>query len=172
MPRTAEGVEDRLPLQPIHQKFDRVGALPLSGLDARRRRRALLDGQTCAIAADALHLSPQQRARWSIDLKHREANARRTPVDRQYVGHGLSWVRLWPPAAVRETLGDSSMSHYHAVVWIDHSHATAWHFTSTEQTSAVIRASDQHQRVHSRKSAHGGHKTPGDPRFFEDVALA
>ena len=64
------------------------------------------------------------------------------------------------------------MSHFHAVVWIDHQKATTWQFTSTEQTSAVIHASDPHQRVHSRKSAHGGHKSPADPHFFDEVARA
>jgi len=54
------------------------------------------------------------------------------------------------------------MSHFHAVVWIDHQRATVWQFTSTEQTSTVIHAHDQHQRVHSRKSMHGGHKSPAD----------
>ena len=64
------------------------------------------------------------------------------------------------------------MSHYHAVVWIDHQKATVWQFTSTEQTNTVIHAHDQHQRVHSRKSAHGGHKSAVDRPFFEDVAHA
>ena len=64
------------------------------------------------------------------------------------------------------------MSHYHAVVWIDHQKATAWHFTPTEQVNTVVHAKDQHQRVHSRKSAHGGHKSPADHKFFEEVAQA
>jgi stalled ribosome rescue protein Dom34 len=64
------------------------------------------------------------------------------------------------------------MSHYHAVVWIDHQKATAWHFTATEQTNAVVHSQDPHQRVHSRKSAHGGHKSPADHKFFEEVAHA
>ena len=64
------------------------------------------------------------------------------------------------------------MSHYHAVVWIDHQKATVWQFTSTEQTSTAIHAHDQHQRVHSRKSAHGGHKSPADRHYFEDVVHA
>ncbi len=64
------------------------------------------------------------------------------------------------------------MPHYHAVVWIDHQKATAWHFTPTEQDETVIRAPDQHQRVHSRKSAHGGHKAAADHHFFEEVAAA
>jgi len=62
------------------------------------------------------------------------------------------------------------MAHYHAVVWIDHQKATAWHFTPTEQENAHIRAHDQHQRVHSRKSTHGGHKSPADQHFFAEVA--
>jgi stalled ribosome rescue protein Dom34 len=54
------------------------------------------------------------------------------------------------------------MSRYHAVVW----------FTSTEQTSTVIHAHGQHQSVHSRKSTHGGYKSPADEHFFEAVAHA
>jgi len=53
------------------------------------------------------------------------------------------------------------MSHYHAVVWVDHQRATVWQFTSTEQTNTVIHAHDQHQRVHSRKSTHGGTDVKG-----------
>lgn len=64
------------------------------------------------------------------------------------------------------------MSHYHAVVWIDHQSATAWHFSPTAQDETKVRAKDQHQRVHSRKSQHGGHRSPADPHFFDDVAKA
>jgi stalled ribosome rescue protein Dom34 len=71
----------------------------------------------------------------------------------------------------RQLQGDR-MSYYHSVVWIDHHKATAWQFTSTEEQSKVVHAHDQHQKVHSRKSAHGGHKSPGDAKFFEEVAHA
>src|SRR5271169_4759536 len=64
------------------------------------------------------------------------------------------------------------MSHYHAVVWIDHQNATAWHFSPTQQDEVAVHAKDQHQRIHSRKTAHGGHKSPADPHFFDDVAKA
>ena len=64
------------------------------------------------------------------------------------------------------------MSHYHAVVWIDHQKATAWHFTPTEQEETVVRAKNQHERVHSGKSTHGGHKSAADHHFFDDVAKA
>ena len=64
------------------------------------------------------------------------------------------------------------MSHYHAVVWIDHQNATAWHFSPTAQDETKVHAKDQHQRIHSRKSSHGGHRSPGDHHFFDDVAKA
>jgi hypothetical protein len=66
---------------------------------------------------------------------------------------------------------DISMSHFHAVVWIDHQKATVWQFSPSEQQSAVVHA-QQHQRLHSRKSTHGGHQASSDRQFFEDVALA
>jgi stalled ribosome rescue protein Dom34 len=64
------------------------------------------------------------------------------------------------------------MSYFHSVVWIDHQKATAWQFTSTQEQSTVVHAHDQHQKVHSRKSTHGGHKSPADAKFFEEVAQA
>ncbi len=30
------------------------------------------------------------------------------------------------------------MSHYHAIVWIDHQRATAWHFSPTAQEETVL----------------------------------
>jgi stalled ribosome rescue protein Dom34 len=62
------------------------------------------------------------------------------------------------------------MSFYHAVVWIDHQKASAWQFTSEEQAGTVVHAHDQHQKVHSRKSTHGGHKNAADHKFFDEVA--
>jgi stalled ribosome rescue protein Dom34 len=64
------------------------------------------------------------------------------------------------------------MSHFHAVVWIDHQQATVWQFSPNEQQSTVVHAHDPHQRVHSRKSTHGGHKSPADRHFFDDTAAA
>ena len=63
------------------------------------------------------------------------------------------------------------MSHFHAVVWIDHQKATVWQFTPTEQENTVVHAHGQ-PRAHSRKSTHGGHKSPADQQFFDEVAHA
>lgn len=64
------------------------------------------------------------------------------------------------------------MSFYHSVVWLDHQRAGVWQFTSTQEEHTVVHAHDQHQKVHSRKSTHGGHKNPADARFFADIAGA
>jgi hypothetical protein len=64
------------------------------------------------------------------------------------------------------------MSFYHAVVWVDHQKATTWQFTSEQQEGTVVHAHDQHQKVHSRKSTHGGHRSAADHRFFDEVAQA
>ena len=61
------------------------------------------------------------------------------------------------------------MSHYHAVVWIDHQKGTVWQFSPTEQENTVVHAHGQH-RVHSRKSTHAGHDP--DKKFFDEIAHA
>jgi len=62
--------------------------------------------------------------------------------------------------------------HYHAVAWIDHQKATVWQFSPTEDERTVVHAHEQHQRVHNRRSIHGGHRHPADPRFFQETAAA
>jgi stalled ribosome rescue protein Dom34 len=64
------------------------------------------------------------------------------------------------------------MPHYHSIVWIDHHKAVVWNFTDDAQTKTVVKAHDQHEHTHIRKSPHGGHKTPDDPEFFDEVAKA
>jgi stalled ribosome rescue protein Dom34 len=62
------------------------------------------------------------------------------------------------------------MPNYHSIVWIDHHKAVVWNFTDDAQTKSVVKAHDQHEHTHIRKSPHGGHKTPDDLEFFDDVA--
>lgn len=62
------------------------------------------------------------------------------------------------------------MSHFHAVIWIDHQKATSWQFTADEQHRTAIHAANQHQHVHTGKSSHGGHRAGADHHFFDDVA--
>jgi stalled ribosome rescue protein Dom34 len=62
------------------------------------------------------------------------------------------------------------MAHYHSIIWIDHHKAVVWNFTDDVQTKSVVKAHDQHEHTHIRKSPHGGHRTPDDMEFFDDVA--
>jgi stalled ribosome rescue protein Dom34 len=62
------------------------------------------------------------------------------------------------------------MPHSHSIVWIDHHKAVVWNFADDAQTKSVVKAHDQHEHTHIRKSPHGGHKTPEDMEFFDDVA--
>ena len=64
------------------------------------------------------------------------------------------------------------MSYYHSEVWIVHQKATVWQFTSTEEERTLVHSHDQHQKLHGRKSTHGGHQHPADAKFFEEVAAA
>lgn len=62
------------------------------------------------------------------------------------------------------------MAKYHSIVWIDHHKSVVWKFTDDEQSKSIIKAHDQHEHTHIRKSPHGGHRTAGDHEFFEEVA--
>lgn len=64
------------------------------------------------------------------------------------------------------------MATYHSIVWIDHHKAVVWNFTDDSQTKAIVKAADQHQHTHIRKSPHGGHKIPDALEFFDDVTKA
>lgn len=63
------------------------------------------------------------------------------------------------------------MPFHHSVVWLDHQKATVWQFTSTEAEHKVVHAHG-HNKVHNRKTTHGGHAHGADPKFFEEVAAA
>jgi hypothetical protein len=45
-----------------------------------------------------------------------------------------------------------------------------WHFTDDEQTKSAVKANDQHEHTHIRKSPDGGHRTQDDLEFFDEIA--
>jgi stalled ribosome rescue protein Dom34 len=61
------------------------------------------------------------------------------------------------------------MAKSHAIVWIDHHKAVVWKFLYDEQSKTIVKARDQHEHTHLRKSPHGGHRVSGDHEFFEEV---
>jgi stalled ribosome rescue protein Dom34 len=63
------------------------------------------------------------------------------------------------------------MSHYHAVVWIDHQKASAWQVTVTEQQHTVVHA-HRHQAYSDGGKHSGAHREVADREFFDEVAKA
>jgi hypothetical protein len=46
-----------------------------------------------------------------------------------------------------QVIGESSMSHYHAVVWLDHREARVIHFNPAEAEEAVVRSEGDRKSV-------------------------
>ena len=64
------------------------------------------------------------------------------------------------------------MANYHSIVWLDHHKAVVWNFNDDAQTKSVVKAHDQDKHTHIRKSPHGGHRTPDNIEFFDDLSKA
>lgn len=64
------------------------------------------------------------------------------------------------------------MSHQHAVVWIDHQHATIIDFTFDAQHVVAVEREGGQRRVHRRSGIPGAGKAPVDHHFYDEVAAA
>jgi stalled ribosome rescue protein Dom34 len=63
------------------------------------------------------------------------------------------------------------MSHYHAVVWIDHQKASTWQLTETEQQHTVVHAHNRQSHRDDGKHTKAHHEAADYP-FFDEVAKA
>jgi stalled ribosome rescue protein Dom34 len=61
------------------------------------------------------------------------------------------------------------MSHYHAIVWIDHQKASTWQLTETEQQRIVVHAPHRHGHGDDGKHTKAHHEVADYP-FFDEVA--
>lgn len=61
------------------------------------------------------------------------------------------------------------MSHYHAVVWMDHAEAHILHFTPDEVEKAVVHAAGKQRHIHHRRGSLGAGKAPEDLAYFGKV---
>lgn len=61
------------------------------------------------------------------------------------------------------------MSHFHAVVWMDHAEAHVLQFTEDEAERTLVHAHGKHRQVHHRKGSVGGGKAPEDTAFFHAI---
>jgi stalled ribosome rescue protein Dom34 len=62
------------------------------------------------------------------------------------------------------------VSHYHAVVWLDHSEARVLHFTPEEVEKAAIHGKEPHKHLHARHTTHEKHHD--DNPYYHEVAAA
>jgi len=62
------------------------------------------------------------------------------------------------------------MSHFHAVVWMDHAEAHVLHFTPDEVENTVVHARGKHRQTHHRRGTIGSGKAPEDTGYFDRVA--
>ena len=69
------------------------------------------------------------------------------------------------------------MSHYHAVVWIDHREAHVMHISMNDVESSIVRPGKPHQHLHSKRGADkggtvGAGRTPEDQNYYHEVVEA
>ena len=64
------------------------------------------------------------------------------------------------------------MSHYHAVVWIDHAEARVMHVSSNDIESSIVRPSKPHHHLHNKRGAVGVGRAPEDQHFYHEVVEA
>ena len=65
------------------------------------------------------------------------------------------------------------MSHYHAVVWLDHAEAHVMHFSPEDVEKQIIRPADNHKNLHIKSGPRSGSgKTPEDQKYYHDIAHA
>lgn len=64
------------------------------------------------------------------------------------------------------------MSHYHAVVWIDHVQAHVIHFCPDDVEQFIVHPHHPQHQVHSTSGTLGDGRAPVDKDYFHRVALA
>lgn len=69
------------------------------------------------------------------------------------------------------------MSHYHAVVWIDHAQAHVMHISPDDVESSVVRPQQPHRQLHHKRGADKGGavsvgRSPEDQQFYHEVIEA
>ena len=64
------------------------------------------------------------------------------------------------------------MSHYHAVVWLDHSEAHVMHISLDDVEKSVIHPSKPHQHLHSRRGTVGTGRLAEDKDYYHAVVEA
>lgn len=64
------------------------------------------------------------------------------------------------------------MSHYHAIVWLDHSEAHVMHISPTDVEKSIVQPGKPHHKLHSRLGTLGSGRTPEEQAYYHAVAEA
>lgn len=64
------------------------------------------------------------------------------------------------------------MSHYHAVVWIDHKEAHVMHVSPDDVEKSVVHPHKPHHKLHSRAGTLGSGHAPEDQDYYHSVGQA
>jgi hypothetical protein len=64
------------------------------------------------------------------------------------------------------------MSHFHAVVWLDHSEAHVMHISLDDVEKSVIHPAHPHQHLHARSGSIGDGRKGEDQAYYHAVAQA
>jgi len=64
------------------------------------------------------------------------------------------------------------MTHFHAVVWLDHSEAHVMHISPDDVEKSVIQPAHPHQRLHSRSGTVGTGRKGEDQDYYHAIAHA
>lgn len=64
------------------------------------------------------------------------------------------------------------MSHFHAVVWLDHAEAHVMHFDRKDVEMQLILPADPHKNLHIKSGKWGAGKAQEDQTYYHDIAQA
>lgn len=64
------------------------------------------------------------------------------------------------------------LSHYHAVVWIDHSEAHVMHISRDDVEKSIVHPEQPHQKLHALAGKPGSGRAPEEADYYHRVASA
>jgi stalled ribosome rescue protein Dom34 len=64
------------------------------------------------------------------------------------------------------------MSHYHAVVWIDHQQAHVMHISPDDVEKSIVHPANPHRHLHHHAGTLGAGHAPEDQAYYHQIAEA
>jgi stalled ribosome rescue protein Dom34 len=64
------------------------------------------------------------------------------------------------------------MSHYHAVVWLDHNEARVMHVSPDDIEKSVVNPAVPHRNLHRKRGSVSGSRQPEDQHYYHEIVEA